>query len=193
MKLRCALAPLLCLFTASAADRALPQVKNIYLLPMGSGLDQHLASRIAQQGRYTVVTDPAQADAILTDRIGETFEARMAELYPPPPPPPAPAKEESAAAAAGSKDEQSRKADEPSLAVLFGEASSQGHRPSSFSRSRGNIFLVDRESKQVLWSTWLRPRGTRPDDLHRAAGEIADRLDDSARDYIKRTTPKAAK
>jgi hypothetical protein len=154
-----------------AADAGLTQVRNVYLLPMSGGLDQFIAGRLAAQGRYNVVTDPEQADALITDRIGADFEERFAELYPPPPPP---------------NDEKEKKAaEEPSVATLFGE-SAGGRRISSFGRGKGNVFLIDRGSKRVLWSTWLRPRGTRPDDLHRSAETVVDRLDEAARIQVKR-------
>src|SRR5215831_4514427 len=61
------------------------QAKTVYLLPMGNGLDQYLADRLTREGLYTVVTDPTKADAIFTDRIGQSFEQAMKELYQPPP------------------------------------------------------------------------------------------------------------
>src|SRR5882724_1558612 len=57
-------------------------VKTIYLLPMSGSLDQYLVNWLTRDGRFQVVTDPADADAIMTDRVGEAFEARMAALYP---------------------------------------------------------------------------------------------------------------
>src|SRR4051794_27330967 len=66
-----------------AADPVLSQVRHIYIFPMTGGLDQYLASHLARNGRYAVVTDPAQADALFTDQIGSGFEERMRSLYPP--------------------------------------------------------------------------------------------------------------
>src|SRR5438105_4290906 len=63
---------------------ALPEVKRVYLLPMTSGLDQYIANWLTKAGRFEVVTDPANADAIFTDRLGPAFEQKWAELYPPP-------------------------------------------------------------------------------------------------------------
>jgi len=64
----------------------LKQVQSVYILPMGSGMDQYLANKITRLALFQVVTDPQKADAILTDRIGEAFERKFAELYPPPKP-----------------------------------------------------------------------------------------------------------
>jgi hypothetical protein len=179
MKLRSAVLCALCLGFAAAADPGLTQVRTVYLLPMGGGLEQFLANRLTAAGRYQVVTDPAQADAILTDRIGAEFEERLRELYPPPPPPPEEEEDED------DKDTKKKK-EEPSVAALMGE--SAGGRPvSTFTRSRGNVFLVDRSAKRVIWSTYLRPRTTRPDELNRAADQIIDRLDSAAAKQIKQS------
>ena len=62
----------------------LKQVQSVYILPMSSGMDQYLANKIVRQGLFQVLTDPQKADAILTDRIGEPFERKLQELYPPP-------------------------------------------------------------------------------------------------------------
>src|SRR5947209_7579518 len=69
-----------------AAGPALTQIRHVYVLPMTGGLDQYLANRLTRNGRYAVVTDPAQADAIFTDQIGSVFEERLRDLYPPPEP-----------------------------------------------------------------------------------------------------------
>ena len=44
------------------------------------------------------------------------------------------------------------------------------------SGSRGVVFLVDRTSRDVLWSTFERPKNTRPEELKHAAEKIVDRL-----------------
>src|SRR5687768_12375336 len=71
-----------------AADPALMNVKTVYVMPMGRGLDQYLANHLTQNRIFDVVTDPALADAVLSDRLGPAFEQAFAELYPPPPPEP---------------------------------------------------------------------------------------------------------
>src|ERR1700677_3903765 len=67
-----------------AADLA--GVRAVYILPMRSGLDQFLANRLTNGGVFRVVTDPKLADAVLTDHIGETFEAQLEEMIPDPEP-----------------------------------------------------------------------------------------------------------
>jgi hypothetical protein len=47
---------------------------------------------------------------------------------------------------------------------------------SSFTRSKGTVFLVDRQSGNVVWSTIEEPRSTTLKDLRTAADRIVDRL-----------------
>jgi hypothetical protein len=86
-------------------------VHTVYVMPMARGLDQYLANRILNQHVFRVVTDPKLADAVLTDAIGENFQAQLENISPTPKPPdpPAPAAaepakpEKAAAPAAGDK------------------------------------------------------------------------------------------
>lgn len=41
---------------------------------------------------------------------------------------------------------------------------------------KGMIFLVERKSKQVVWSTYERPKDTRSISLDQAARRVAGRL-----------------
>ena len=59
----------------------LTDVKTVYLLPMSSALDQHLAVALTTGGILQVVTDPAKADAIFTDRIGANFEQTLKDMF----------------------------------------------------------------------------------------------------------------
>ena len=58
-------------------------VHTVYVLRMSRGLDQFLASRLTADHVFRVVTDPKQADAVFTDQIGEGFETKLDELFPP--------------------------------------------------------------------------------------------------------------
>src|SRR5579872_5406458 len=72
---------------APVADNAqLKHVQAVYILPMGGAMDQYLANRITRDGLFEVVTDPQKADAIITDHLGEPFQQKLDELYPPPKP-----------------------------------------------------------------------------------------------------------
>lgn len=78
------LAALACFVALGASNPQLLQVQSVYILPMGSGMDQFLANRLARFAKMQVVSDPQHADAVLTDRLGEPFEKKLDELYPPP-------------------------------------------------------------------------------------------------------------
>ena len=72
--------PLVALLTASAFCQ---DAQSVYIMKMGNGFDQYLANNLTQEKLMRVVTDPQKADFILTDRLGESFEAKLGELYPP--------------------------------------------------------------------------------------------------------------
>lgn len=146
-------------FLASAAD--LSATRNVYLLPMQSGLDQYLANRLTEKKVFNVVTDPQSADAILTDRIGEGFEEKLDELYP--------------------EEANKPKTDEDDANVW----ASKRPRSASFARGRGTLFLVDRKSRDVIWSIYSPSRSGRPQDLNRNAGSIAGKILDTIRPKSK--------
>src|SRR5215471_11480975 len=139
----------LALFLSCSATLAfgtdLANVKNVYLLKMSKGLDQYLANRLTHERVFQIVTDPKLADAILTEQIGEGFEAKMDELFPPPEPP----------AKAEKKDAE----EQQSAAAILGDTVNKlTNPPSTLSRARGTVFLVDAKSKEVVWSTYEVPK-----------------------------------
>jgi hypothetical protein len=164
----------------AAVNQQLKQVTTVYILGMSSGMDQYLADRLTRTGVLQVVTDPQKADAIVTDRLGEPFEAKLKELYPPPPPPapPAPPKDE--------------KADKDSKLVVVDKTTKDNKdkiddagavtRVGSFNRGRGNFFIVDRKTRNVLWSTYERSKDTTPGELSKTAERIVKRLKDDLSD-----------
>lgn len=135
---------------ASAAE--LTEIKTVYMLPMSNGLDQYLASQLTTGSVLKVVTDPRQADAIFTDYLGESFEQRLADLY-----------DEKAKSAASS-------ADNGDTSNTFAKSGMQGQR------GRGNVFLVDRKSRAVVWSNYEQPGYPTPDSMKHAASHIAKKL-----------------
>jgi len=148
-------------------------VRTVYLLPMGRGLDQYLANRLTNDGVFRVVTDPKSADAFFTERIGEGFEAQVANLVPPPPPP-RPAAEPAPAEKNGKKAKE-----ETPKAPPINETANKLENPlmnSSFGRGRGTIFLVDAKSHQVLWSAFEPAKGTAAREMDRTASEIVTRI-----------------
>lgn len=171
----------------AAGGRAdLSRVQAVYLLPMGYGLDQYLANRLTAEGVFQVVADPKRADAVLTDQLGAGFERRLEDLLPQEDPEPpaaaaspaapgaaAPTKEEAAAATAAADRAKKEWEDERMSERL----KRQGLPPvSSFSRGKGNVFLVDLKTRRVLWSLYERPKRVLPDDLNRTSARIVDRL-----------------
>ena len=158
----------------SASFPELSQVRNVYILPMTGGLDQYLAKSLTQHRQYQVVTDPKLADAIFTDRVGDSFEKKLVELYPPPPPPEKPiekSEKDDKDDKKSAKDKDKDK-DKDYLAIKTEPMVRLG----GFSRNRGNIFLVERESKKVIWSFYKRPKTTTPDDMNRIADSIVSSL-----------------
>ena len=47
---------------------------------------------------------------------------------------------------------------------------------STFGRGKGNVFLVDAKSRQVVWSTFDPSKGTLNHDLDHTASDIVTRL-----------------
>jgi hypothetical protein len=187
MKLFCALV-LLAASVPAAVNQQLKQVNTVYILGMSGGMDQYLANRLTNMGVFQVVTDPQKADAIITDRLGEQFEAKLNELYPPPAPPPAPP--------APAKDAKDAKDDKDSKTATTDKTVKDDKdktdpgtvtRVGSFNRGRGNIFIVDRKSKNVVWSTYDRPKDTTPGELSKTAERVVKRLKDDLSDKKQAT------
>lgn len=163
------------LFLLALTNPDLQKVHTVYLLSMSSSMDQYLANRLTSEGILQVVTDPDKADAVLTDRLGLGFEERLKQLYPPPAPPPPPADE---------KDKDKRKTDLAS-ALNSDEAVPKtmlGSRP-----ARGNFFLVDRRTKQVIWSIYRPSKDTSARQLSNTATRVVEQL---KRDLNPNPSPK---
>jgi hypothetical protein len=148
----------------------LHKVHTVYLLSMSNSMDQYLANRLTTEGVLQVVTDPNLADAVLTDRLGIAFEERLKQLYPPPAPPAPPAADKDK-----DKDkDKDRKKDNLSDALKSDDAVQRnimGSRP-----TRGNFFLVDRRTKQVLWSIYSPAKDTSAHQLSNTATRVVDQL-----------------
>jgi len=148
-----------CGLPALATD--LPAVHSVFVMPMSQGMDQFLANRLAGEHVFQVVSDPKLADAVLSDRIGASLNSSLDELTPAVKP-----------AAAEQKD---AKAD--SSAAKFATAGAPDPAlSSSFGRGKGNFFLLDVKSRQVLWSTFALPKDSTAGQLDRTASDIVSRL-----------------
>ena len=130
-------------------------VKTVYLLPMAGGLDQYLALQLTSAGVLQVVTDPKKADAIFTDGIGARLEESLTELY-------------------GAPVDKDKAGKDKSDKAGSTESAHPAMRP--LSSSRGVVFLVNRTSRDVLWSTFERPKSTQPEELKHVAEKIVERL-----------------
>lgn len=132
------------LLTCAVLTGEIGQVQTVYVLPMSSGLDQYLANRLTAAGVVQVVTDIEKADAIFTDRLGDSLDKHLTETK-----------------------ELKATDKEPNW-----------ERPVSqpFSKARGNYFLIDRKTRNVIWSIYERPKNTRPAELNRIASKIAEKF-----------------
>jgi hypothetical protein len=142
--------PLMAALLASGAPNPqLTEIHTVYLLPMSGNLDQYLAVTLNGSNIFLIVTDPKKADAIFTERIGANFEEALKELY-----------------ASDSKDSKDKKDDEYARPTM---------KP--LSNGKGSLFLVDRKTRNVVWSTYDRPKSNRPDDINQLAQKIASKLE----------------
>ncbi len=140
----------------SAPAAGLDDVKSVYLLPMSNGLDQYLAAQLTSGSVLQVVTDPKNADAVLTDHLGQSFEDTLADLYNPKPTP---------------SEKAADKADKTEdTGATYARSGMQGQK------GRGNIFLVNRKTRDVLWSFYQSPGDKTPNGMRRTASKISAKL-----------------
>lgn len=133
-----------------------PAAHQVYVMPMAGGLDQHLADWLTREHVMRVVTDAKAADVVLTDRLGEAFEQKLAQLKPEMEKPvektPADKKTEIAGAGVG------------------------GHVSFRSTAARGTLFLVDVKTRVVLWSDHQKPRGTSDKQINHQAERAVKNL-----------------
>jgi hypothetical protein len=186
MKLFCSLLGSIALAAAAFAgvNPQLLQVKRVYILSMGSGMDQFLANQLTTTGVFEVVTDPKKADAIVTDNVGEAFQKKLDDLYPPPPKPEAAKTQAEATRPAADSDSSIDVGDNSASDAKPGrknafegvDFSGGGARSSSFGRGKGNFFVVERNSRIVLWSVYERPKDSTPGELTKTASRVVKHL-----------------
>lgn len=146
----------------------LGEVQRVYLMPMNRGLDQYLANHLTSQHVFQVVTDPKLADAIFTERIGESFQAQLENFFPSPKPE---AEQKPADADAKSQDNPA-----PTNPMLQQTVNRLENPASNFGRGKGTIFLVDAKTRAVVWSTFDPAKGTVSHEMDRVASDIVSRL-----------------
>jgi hypothetical protein len=181
---------LLCFSGAWLSGAELASINSVYLLTMSRGMDQYLAHQLTAEHVFEVVTDPKLADAILTDRIGEAFEEKMAGLLPvKEPAAKEPAKAPAAPAAPG-KEPAARPAEAPAaVGLLPTETTNKLSDPmlsSTFGRARGMVFLVDPISRHVLWSAYQPPKNSSTAQLEHTASDIVNRLKHDLKSEVKK-------
>jgi len=144
-------------------------VHSVYLLPMSKGLDQYLANRLTNEHLFQVVTDPKRADAIFTDKIGESFEGKLTDILPSPEPVAKP----SAPPPAEESEDQPKGRTLPTETVnKLANLANTG----SFGRAKGTVFLVDPKTHQVLWSAYQPSKDSSNTEMDRTASDIVSRL-----------------
>lgn len=137
------------LLATGAPNPQLAEIHSVYLMPMSGSLDQFLAVRLNAGNVFLVVTDPKRADAVFTERIGANFEDALKDLY------------------RSDKDsKEDKKGDDYSRPTM---------RP--LSTGKGSLFLVDRKTKNVVWSIYEKPKSNRADDISQLAQKIANKLE----------------
>jgi len=181
---------LLCFTGVWLSGAELTSIHSVYLLSMSRGLDQHLANQLTAGHVFEVVTDPKLADAILTDRIGEAFEEKLAGLLPVKEPAVKELVKAGAVPAAPAKDAAARPA-EPTAAVglLPTETGNKLIDPmisSTFGRARGMVFMVDPVTRHVLWSTYQPPKNSSTEQLEHTAYDIVNRLKRDLKNDLKK-------
>lgn len=157
--------------TLSAATPELKQVKKVYFLQMTAGLDQYIAHQLTLGNVFEVVTNPKLADAIFSDRIGEGLEAKLLELYPPPKPP-----EDPKVANVKDKEKEKEKEKAKELSKDLAGSGAVTHPPSTWGRGRGNIYLIDRTSRSVLWTSFQKPKNSQAAELDKTASLVVGKL-----------------
>ncbi len=178
---------------AGAAEIGGSNVRTVYVMPMAGGLDQYIANQLTREHLLEVIADPARADAIFTDRLGESLEYKLEKLHPTP----KPALETEAASKSEKadsdkhepdkdeqdKDESGKNSSEKKDSVAKDKpAAPKTHEESvpphisTFGGGKGTLFLVDAHSRTILWSIYEQPTVSNPHHLDLAARHVVNRL-----------------
>jgi hypothetical protein len=159
---------LLACWGAAAGAADLASARKVYILSMSRGFDQYLANRLTNQHLLQVVTDPKLADVVLTDRLGEAFQAQMDTMLTTP---------EMVAAEAKAKEEKKKETESGGVNAMFtAPVNKLPTMTSNFGHNKGTIFLVNTKSREVVWSVYEPPRGTTGRELDRTASDVVNRL-----------------
>jgi hypothetical protein len=155
-------------FLAAISPARSAGLHQLYMLPMAGGLDQYLADWITREKIAQIVTDPKAADLVMTDRLGEAFEQKLAQIRPP-----EEVKEGKEVKKDDKKDDKTTRTMESGGA---GTAANASHNSFRSSAARGTLFLVDVKSRQVVWSDHEKPPAISDASLNREAERVAKKL-----------------
>jgi hypothetical protein len=153
---------------ALAGAAELAGVHSVYVFPMSHGLDQYLANRLTNDHVFRVVTDPKLADAVFSDRVGDSLRDQLETVSPTPKP-------EEPKKIADDKDKKAAD-DNPGRMVAESAKLDNPALRSSFGSAKGTLFLVDAKSRQVVWSVYALPKDSSSKQLDRTASDIVNRL-----------------
>ena len=157
---------------AGAVEIGGSNVRTIYIMPMRHGLDQYIANQLTREHVVEVTADPARADAIFTDGLGDAFEQKLETLHPTPKPEePKPAE---TAKADADKDKPDAKDKTSSGPKTFREPDPP--HTSTFGGGKGTLFLVDSRSRVILWSVYEKPVPSNSHSLDGAAKRVVNQL-----------------
>lgn len=141
---------------------------------MNGALDQYVAEQATSTGVFGVTVDPARAKTVMTDHIDAKFFEGMSEVF---------VDEEAVAAAAAAaakakEDGDDEDEDDDDTATGSIETGLAANRPANRPRGspKGTVFLVDIQTRQVIWSTFLGDFDRSPKKLHRKAAQVIGSL-----------------
>lgn len=152
------------LYAAEASQ--LQNIGKVYLWPMSNAFDQYLAQQITAEGVFEIVVDPKLAGTVMTEKIDNTFLQALDELFPP-----------------GEGASKKEKAEEKAKGGDSLEGDFRMRRPGNHPKAapRGTLFLVDVASRKVIWSTYLKEFAADPNELHKQARAVAEKLKDQVK------------
>jgi hypothetical protein len=149
-------------FWSHAAETTqLQNVGRVYLWPMTNAFDQYLAQQMTAEGVFEIVVDPKLAGTVMTEKIDNTFLQALDELFPP-----------------GDAASRKEKAEEKGKGADSLEGDFRMRRAANHPRAapRGTLFLVDVASRKVIWSTYLKEFAADPNELHKQARGVVEKL-----------------
>ena len=143
----------LALLAVPLGQAQLREAQPVYFWPMQHAFDQYLAEAVNGADALTVTFDPKLATSIMTERIDATFLEAIEELFP--------------------KEEAEKVEEDDSIEGDFQVARNR-NRPQA--RPRGTLFLVDVQTRRVIWSTYLGELEPDPKNLHKEALRVVEEI-----------------